>query len=108
MLNEVKLCHGNYHLFNLILANDHVTIIDWVDVSEGNGCADVYQSFSLYRQHSLEFVEKYLFYYVRLAVCPDRYFLVGLPLLRVFKKMNSGFWRLCRPLYLIFLVTGRG
>ncbi|MFP3489684.1 phosphotransferase, partial [Staphylococcus sp. SIMBA_130] len=35
-----QLCHGDFHLFNLIMG-DHVTIIDWVDASAGDSRADV-------------------------------------------------------------------
>ena len=30
MTFENKLCHGDYHLFNLIMSDNKVTIIDWV------------------------------------------------------------------------------
>ena len=35
-----QLCHGDFHLFNLIM-DDQVTIIDWVDASAGDSRADV-------------------------------------------------------------------
>ncbi len=56
-----KLCHGDFHLFNLIAANNRMTIIDWVDTTVGDIHADVNRSYLLYSQYSQEIVEKYLF-----------------------------------------------
>jgi aminoglycoside phosphotransferase (APT) family kinase protein len=33
-----KLCHGDFHLFNLIVKNNRVTIIDRMDASIGDIC----------------------------------------------------------------------
>jgi aminoglycoside phosphotransferase (APT) family kinase protein len=60
MTSEKKLCHGDYHVFNLIMANDNVTIIDWVDSSIGDIRADVYRSYLLYSQISMELADLYL------------------------------------------------
>jgi len=54
-----QLCHGDFHLFNLIMG-DHVTIIDWVDASAGDSRADVYRTYLLYTQFSSELAELYL------------------------------------------------
>ncbi|XXM72512.1 phosphotransferase family protein [Lysinibacillus sphaericus] len=59
--SEKRLCHGDFHLNNLIMAEDgSVTIIDWVDSSSGDIRADVYRSYLLYSQVSLELAELYL------------------------------------------------
>ena len=59
---ENRLCHGDFHLFNLILSesNNQVTIIDWVDASAGDLRADVYRTYLLYEQFSGELAERYL------------------------------------------------
>ena len=49
---ENRLCHGDYHLFNLIKADNNLTIIDWVDSSAGDIRADVYRTYLLYLQFS--------------------------------------------------------
>ncbi|MCA0990278.1 phosphotransferase family protein [Pseudalkalibacillus hwajinpoensis] len=54
-----QLCHGDLHLFNLIMG-DNVTIIDWVDASAGDSRADVYRTYLLYTQFSSELAELYL------------------------------------------------
>lgn len=60
MTYESRLCHGDFHLYNLIQANDHVTTIDWVDASSGDIRADVYRSYLLYEQFSEELADLYL------------------------------------------------
>ncbi|GGA76406.1 phosphotransferase family protein [Ornithinibacillus halotolerans] len=61
---EEKLCHGDFHLFNLILSKDGtVYIIDWVDASVGDIRADICRSYLLYLQFSEELAEQYLSLY---------------------------------------------
>ncbi|RLQ92291.1 phosphotransferase family protein [Falsibacillus albus] len=60
MTFENRLCHGDFHLYNLIASDDRVTIIDWVDASAGDLRADVYRSYLLYTQVSEELAELYL------------------------------------------------
>ena len=57
---ENRLCHGDYHLFNLIMSDHNVTIIDWVDSSSGDVRADVYRTYLLYSQISQELADLYL------------------------------------------------
>lgn len=66
MTYEKRLCHGDFHLFNLIMTdNNKVTIIDWVDSSAGDICADVYRTYLLYTQFSIELAEIYLRLYCK-------------------------------------------
>ena len=57
---ESRLCHGDFHLFNLLVADNQVIVIDWVDASAGDLRADVYRTFLLYSQFSSELAEIYL------------------------------------------------
>lgn len=54
------LCHGDYHVFNLILNEHQVIIIDWVDASSGDVRADVYRTYMLYSQFSADWADLYL------------------------------------------------
>ncbi|MBV6396928.1 MAG: hypothetical protein HFACDABA_02532 [Anaerolineales bacterium] len=36
-----KVCHGDFHPGNILLANDSAMVIDWIDASRGNPLADV-------------------------------------------------------------------
>ncbi|MGE6753789.1 phosphotransferase family protein [Rossellomorea sp. NPDC071047] len=60
MTFEEKLCHGDFHFFNLILSDHNVTIIDWVDSSAGDIRADIYRTYLLYSQFSVELAEMYM------------------------------------------------
>ncbi|MGM0837345.1 MAG: phosphotransferase family protein [Bacillota bacterium] len=60
MTFESSLCHGDFHLYNLIQTDEGITIIDWVDASSGDIRADVYRSYLLYSQVSTELAEMYV------------------------------------------------
>ncbi|HDX9653418.1 aminoglycoside phosphotransferase [Bacillus wiedmannii] len=62
---EPRLCHGDFHPFNLILSNKSVNIIDWVDASSGDIRADVFRTYLLYSQSSVELADMYLHIYCR-------------------------------------------
>ena len=57
---ENCLCHGDYHIENLIINDNDTTIIDWVDASTGDIRADVCRSYILYSQFSPDLAELYL------------------------------------------------
>ncbi|WP_044338805.1 phosphotransferase family protein [Rossellomorea aquimaris] len=58
--SDEKLCHGDFHLFNLIMSEHNVTIIDWVDSSAGDIRADIYRTYLLYSQVSVELADRYM------------------------------------------------
>jgi len=60
MQYEKRLCHGDYHVFNLILTETGVMVIDWVDSSAGDTKADAYRSYLLYSQYSTELADLYI------------------------------------------------
>ncbi len=60
MIFETRLCHGDFHLFNLIMTDNKISIKDWVDSSAGDIHADIYRTYLLYSQLSLELAEMYL------------------------------------------------
>lgn len=62
---DPRLCHGDFHPFNLILSEKNVSIIDWVDACSGDIRADVFRTYLLYSQSSVELAEKYLHIYCR-------------------------------------------
>ncbi|MDA2311508.1 MULTISPECIES: aminoglycoside phosphotransferase family protein [Bacillus cereus group] len=57
---EPRLCHGDFHPFNLILSKKNVNIIDWVDASSGDIRADVFRTYLLYAQSHIDLAEMYL------------------------------------------------
>ncbi|MCU5473677.1 aminoglycoside phosphotransferase family protein [Bacillus paranthracis] len=62
---EPRLCHGDFHPFNLILSEKNVGIIDWVDACSGDIRADVFRTYLLYAQSHIELAEMYLQIYCR-------------------------------------------
>lgn len=57
---EKRLCHGDFHLYNLIKTDNQVVVIDWVDSSAGDIRADIYRTYLLYSQFSSELADMYL------------------------------------------------
>lgn len=57
---ENRLCHGDFHPFNLIQTDSEIFIIDWVDSSAGDVRADVYRTYLLFTQFSEEIADLYL------------------------------------------------
>ncbi|CAN7520634.1 phosphotransferase family protein [Rossellomorea sp. LjRoot5] len=75
MTFEKKLCHGDFHLYNLILSENNVTIIDWVDSSAGDRRADVYRSYLLYSRVSEDLADMYMrLYCEKSGLCKDEIF----------------------------------
>lgn len=62
---EPKLCHGDFHPFNLIMNEEKVYVIDWVDSSFGDIRADVYRTYLLFSQTSAKLAELYLDLYCK-------------------------------------------
>lgn len=60
---ENRVCHGDYHVFNLIKTENRIVIIDWVDATAGNPSADAYRSYLLYSQYSPHLADRYLSIY---------------------------------------------
>ncbi|MGG1152644.1 aminoglycoside phosphotransferase family protein [Bacillus wiedmannii] len=62
---DSRLCHGDFHPFNLILSEKNASIIDWVDACSGDIRADVFRTYLLYAQSYIELAEMYLQIYCR-------------------------------------------
>ncbi len=64
---EPRLCHGDFHPFNVIMSKDRLTIIDWVDASMGDIRADLYRTYLLLSSFSIDTAEYYLRSYCKQA-----------------------------------------
>jgi aminoglycoside phosphotransferase (APT) family kinase protein len=65
-VNQVSgdnLCHGDFHLFNLVKTEDGIRVLDWVDSSSGDIRADVVRSYLLYSGFNQELAGQYLSLY---------------------------------------------
>ena len=61
-----KLCHGDFHVFNLILTPNGIKIIDWVCESTGNPDADIYRTYLLYKLYKEDIADIYLEMYCKI------------------------------------------
>jgi len=55
---ENQLCHGDFHIFNLIQTSNDIKIIDWVCASSGSPQADIYRTYLLYKTYKESFVSE--------------------------------------------------
>lgn len=62
-----RLCHGDYHVLNLLQTVQDIKIIDWVCASSGNIIADVCRSYLLYLLYSEQIADVYLDIYCKTA-----------------------------------------
>ncbi len=76
-----KLCHGDYHFFNLIYNNSRVKIIDWADATSGDSRADVCRTYLLYTQFSIDLAQSYLNVYCDKSGFSENDILQWLPVL---------------------------
>jgi thiamine kinase-like enzyme len=89
---ENRLCHGDFHLHNLIMSEDKVTIIDWIDSSSGDIRADVYRTYLLYSQISSKVAELYLRLYCQKSGLSKEEILEWAPIIagaRLSEKVSS-------------------
>ncbi|MDK8641897.1 phosphotransferase family protein [Niallia taxi] len=76
-----KLCHGDLHPYNLLVSNETISIIDWVDASAGDPRADVCRSYLLFSSYSHELAELYLRSYCDKTNLSEKAILEWLPII---------------------------
>lgn len=55
-----RLCHGDFHVLNLLQTINDIKIIDWVCASSGSISADVCRTYLLYLLYRPEIAEIYM------------------------------------------------
>lgn len=55
-----KLCHGDFHPWNIIGPPGQAVVVDWLDASQGIPAADVCRSYVLIRKADQEFATAYV------------------------------------------------
>lgn len=78
---DSKLCHGDLHPYNLLISNETISIIDWVDASAGDPRADVCRSYLLFSSYSHELAELYLRSYCDMTNISKKGVLEWLPII---------------------------
>ena len=62
-----RVCHGDFHPWNLIGSGSSQVIVDWLDACSGHPTADVCRSYLLLRPKFPDMAQHYLSAYCRLA-----------------------------------------
>lgn len=65
---DTKLCHGDFHVSNLIQTSNGIKIIDWICAGSGSPYADIYRTYLLAKIYIGEFAEIYLNTYCKIVV----------------------------------------
>ena len=62
-----RLCHGDFHPWNVLGTPEHATVIDWLDATSGVPSADVCRSYVLMAHVSVPLAETYVETYAKLS-----------------------------------------
>lgn len=76
-----RLCHGDFHPFNLIGPPENAVIVDWPDATSGPPSADACRSYLLMLQGAPQFADPYLDRYVAASGIAREDILAWLPVL---------------------------
>jgi hypothetical protein len=55
-----RLCHGDFHPFNILGLDAHARVIDWLDATRGTPAADVCRTYVLMGAYDAGFAEAYI------------------------------------------------
>ena len=76
-----RLCHGDFHVHNLMQTEGGVRIIDWTEAVSGSVAADVCRTYLLYLLYQREIAEVYLDLYCKKTGMPQEDALSWLPVI---------------------------
>ena len=62
-----RLCHGDFHPFNVMGGPESASVVDWLDATRGEPAADVCRSYLLMRHHSEPLAADYVGRYATAA-----------------------------------------
>jgi aminoglycoside phosphotransferase (APT) family kinase protein len=62
-----RLCHGDFHPWNILGWPSRLSVIDWMAASRGNSAADVCRSYVLMRSIAPEMASSYVDAYAQLS-----------------------------------------
>lgn len=76
-----RVCHGDFHPWNILGAGDDVMIVDWLDACSGNPAADVCRTYLLMRRMLPAIAEAYVVTYAKAAELPPDEVFTWLPII---------------------------
>jgi Ser/Thr protein kinase RdoA (MazF antagonist) len=74
-----RLCHGDFHPFNIVGAPGSAMVIDWLDAASGPPAADVARSYILIVSAAGEFARDYVAAYAEAAKMPPEEIMAWVP-----------------------------
>lgn len=91
MKNHDKLCHGDFDPSNIIVKeNGEYGIIDWAHATQGNGSADVANTFLIFSmQGKSELADKYVEKYCEKTGCDRKEVQRWIPIVAAVRKANG-------------------
>ncbi|MBB3461684.1 phosphotransferase family protein [Rhizobium sp. BK377] len=73
--DDDRVCHGDFHPWNIMGSGDGIVIVDWLDACSGNPAADVCRTYLLMRRVLPAIAEAYVVTYAKTAgLTPDEIF----------------------------------
>ncbi|HWJ74392.1 MAG TPA: phosphotransferase [Kaistia sp.] len=84
-----RLCHGDFHLLNVLGTPQTAVVVDWIDACSGTPAADACRSFLLMRVRAARLADDYLGAYCRRAGIEPAEVLIWLPLLAAARIAES-------------------
>jgi thiamine kinase-like enzyme len=84
-----QLCHGDFHVQNLIQTTQGLRIIDWVDATSGTPESDICRSYLLYRLYYPDAADLYLDLYCTKKNLDREAILAWLPIVAAAKFVES-------------------
>ncbi|MBB3308853.1 Ser/Thr protein kinase RdoA (MazF antagonist) [Rhizobium sp. BK196] len=73
--DDDRVCHGDFHPWNIMGSGDGIMIVDWLDACSGNPAADVCRTYLLMRRVLPAIAEAYVVTYAKTAgLTPDEIF----------------------------------
>jgi Ser/Thr protein kinase RdoA (MazF antagonist) len=84
-----RLCHGDFHPFNIIGPPGSAMIVDWPDATSGPPAADACRSYLLMRPHIPQIAERYLDLYAERSGVGRTDILAWLPVLAAARLVEN-------------------
>ena len=76
-----RVCHGDFHPWNILGSGEDIMIVDWLDACSGNPAADVCRTYLLMRRVLPAIAEAYVVTYAKAAELPADEIFTWLPVI---------------------------
>ncbi len=80
MPKHVKVCHGDFNPYNILVSGDKMYVLDWVHASQGNASADAAKTYLLLSLKDKKTADMYLDLFCKKSFTEKRYVQTWLPI----------------------------